>query len=261
MKNNTKKSSNIKRQTRKKINKNNKIYISNPFDKPQKDKNGYVSLYKWDYPKSQFIKWNKRNKGKKVGFTPFTRDSTPNNCHINPYNNKKLHCWEYRGPNSLFFTSKQEFENELKYRYSKLKAKNKQTNDGFDIEQLRRIKNSMLGYKTLDEQDLVEIKVHEKYLLKPCINKNCNKCPDGINEAISCKNAKHLKKVAEAQGELPFSGVGYTIDYEKRGNVQTNKQAYVGVPEFIVTQTNKVTVIPVKVHNGDKKLIEIYKNA
>ena len=233
------------------------LYIANPFEKPQPDDNGRVSLYKWDYPQSGFVKWNKENNLTPTKFIPFG-EPTYNECHINSYNEDKTKCWVKWGPNSLFFTTKQDFEKELKYRYSEFK-KNKGP-DQPSIEELRRIKNSMLGYQSDDVQDLVEISASAENIVAPCINEQCEPCPERGTKAIECQGADHLKHVADAQGDLPFGGLGYTIDLEERGD-STKKPSYVGAPEFIIPQSTHVIVVPVAVYNGDETLREFYAAA
>ena len=130
------------------------LYVANPFKKPKPDDEGRVSLYKWDWPDGYFVRWINDNKNTEVEFTPFGQDNSIQ-CHKDSYNKDKTECWKFRGPNSLFFTTKQDFEKELKYRYSELKKNKIQVPS---IKELRRIKNSMLGYETDGKQDLVEIK-------------------------------------------------------------------------------------------------------
>ena len=233
------------------------LYVANPFEKPDPDDEGRVSLYKWDWPDGYFVRWINDNKNTEVEFTPFGQDNSIQ-CYKDSYNKDKTECWKFRGPNSLFFTTKQDFERELKYRYSELKKNKKQEPT---IEELRRIKNSMLGYETDGEQDIVEIKALGENIVAPCIDEQCEPCPKRGTKAIDCPGADHLAKVAAAQGDFPFSGVGYTIDIEKRGKETRYKPSYVGAPEFIIPQSRHVMVVPVEVHEGDEKLRELYAAA
>ena len=150
------------------------LFVDNPFERPQADEFGYVSLYKWDWPRHNkrrgvFARWIDENVGKEVGFTPFNKNEPKINCYDDPYKKKKTDCWKFRGPNSLFFTTKEDFNNELIFRFSELK---RTYNGKPSIEELREIKNSMLGYTASHAQELIEMKAQEQHLIAPCINKS-----------------------------------------------------------------------------------------
>lgn len=180
-------------------------------------------ILKWDTIDGHFHQWC-TGKTIRSEFTPFGNNETHKSCKNN---NSWEKCTEKFGPHTMFFCFKEEFDLRMKEILSQY------NNDELDNEDIRYIKNMLLGYNNNNEQIATIIECNYTDLLRPCENKtilnnSCNTPPE--------QYTPKLTNIINNNQGYPFTAKGYT--YNILGS-ETNKY---GVTEVILPQGPNIKI-------------------
>lgn len=226
-------------------------------------------LVKWETRNTGFPKWCKNNHNTEVAFQPF---GLPENQELQDYCYKILKepdvkghdidkiCSEKYGNHTMFFGLYDELVDKLIVEFAAYKKEIEDSNtrevptyydeygnvipyDGYKItiDDLRFLKNMMLGFSNCEPTECVIIECYTKDLVRVCdsldIKKNMCNGTDWENSSEWLKNIKKNNK------DAPFTGQGYTYAIE---SMTDNKDKY-GVSEVLLPFHEEVMVRPIAV--------------
>ena len=185
-----------------------------------------VFLLKWDTIDGPFHRWC-ATQPNHTKFTPFGNNENQIACKKN---NSLVNCTNRYAPHTMFFCFQEEFDSRMKDILSQHNI-----ND-LDNEDIRYIKNMLLGYNNTNEQSASIIECNYTDLLRPCENKTI------LNDTCSTPPEQFTPKltniIANNEG-YPFTAKGYTY------NILGNDDKY-GVTEVILPQGEQIRISSTK---------------
>lgn len=186
-----------------------------------------VSLLKWDAIDGAFHRWCTAE-NQHMNFTPFGNNENQIACKNN---NSLDSCTQRYGPHTMFFCFQEEFDSRMKDILSQ------HNNPELDNEDIRYLKNMLLGYDNPNEQIATIIECNYTDLLRPCENKTI------LNDTCSSPPEQFTPKltniIANNEG-YPFTAKGYTYNVLGKG-----KNNY-GVTEVILPQGQHIRISSTK---------------
>ena len=222
----------------------------------------FVKVLKFDNKDTKYHSWAKGSKKSGLtSFNPFDK-TEKNNCSNEAYDTKSAKvCWQQWGPNSLFHANMKSFEREFIARCKKIQELYGYKSNISD-QLLTKLGCSMLGFSCdgANKPIVISFSVSASHFLAPCATKSCGGCPNKKKGTPLSECNKIVKHIKSAQGDLPFTGDGYTFDFFRLGS---KGEETIGATEGVVSQhnVNKPNIKELKFADAGDYLRALYNRA